>query len=264
MNGSSSSSTFLSEITKIGTVLLFAAMALLNQPNCIAETFTMAFAHHPSQNAQYQFYNRVYTEAFKALGYDFQFEIYPSRRSTLMASEGVVDGEPQRVFSYGEKNPDLIRVEEPIFTNRTLAFAIDKDIVSRGLENLNQSNYKIDYIRGSAWSKAYLESFMPPENIMEVSNTTQGFNKLLHGHSDIFYALEVWALETLADPLFNDTEISILGSVGSNLSYPYLHKSHSGLAEKLADVLRLMKEDGRYDKFLKESMPFLIYRDTIP
>lgn len=221
------------------------------------EDFTMAFSHEPSENLQYKFFLRIYTEAFKELGYNFKYETYPGKRASLMANSGEVDGEPQRIYSYGERYKNLIRVEESIFTNRTLAFTINPEFSIKDFQNLDDKNYRIDYLRGSVWSKDFLESKVSTQNITSVTSYTEGYRRLLRGFSDIFIALEAFSLQALSEDEFQDSHIINIGIVGSNLSYPYLHKSHSDLAVKLAVIIREMKNDGRYNMYLNEVMPFL-------
>lgn len=261
LKGRSASNSLSYRLTKY----FFSVFALVSSfvllvvatPATSAETFTMAFAHKPSQEPQYLFYERIYTEAFKELGYRFRYKIFPSKRASLMANEGLVDGEPQRVFKYGTLYPNLIRVEEPIFTNRTLAFSTDPTILLDGLESLKDTDYRVDYQRGSVWSKEHLEPLVKPKNLTAVTNGTQGLQKVMYGRTDIYIGLEAWTLKLLDKEEFKESIISVAGVVGQNHSYPYLHKSHAEVARKLAKLLKEMKKNGRYKQILLEAMPFL-------
>lgn len=239
---------------RIGILLLLFSFFT---PLYAQKTFTMAFAYDPSQNSQYLFYKEIYTEAFKELGYIFQYKMYPSKRSSYMANQGEVDGEPQRIYEYGRQYPNLIRVEEPIFINKTVVFAITRDIQLESLETLRESHYRVEYLAGSLWSKNHLKPLVPPERLSSVPTITQGFKKLELKRSDLFIALQVPSLEALYSQEFADSPIRPIAVVGRNLSYPYLHKSHTELAPRLAEVLKKMKEDGRYDQIMRETMPYM-------
>ncbi|MCG9725145.1 substrate-binding periplasmic protein [Vibrio brasiliensis] len=227
-------------------------------PTVASNTFTMAFNHDPAHNPQYAFYQKVYQEAFTTLGFEFKYELHPSKRATQMANHGKVDGEPQRVFGYANQNPNQIRVDEPIFENRTLAFSIDPTLEISGLESLIDSDLRVDYLRGSAWSKKNLAAVVDPGNLQIVDESDQGFQKLIKLRSDVFIVLEVIGLKTMQSHYdYTLAGVQVVGQVGSNLSYPYLHKSHAELVPKLEQVLRNMKQSGRYDEILFDTMPYL-------
>ncbi len=240
-------------LKSLSIVLLFTIQVLES-----SDSFTMAFSHKPSMNPQYKFYERIYTEAFHHLGYEFDYKIFPSKRSSVMANSGRVDGEPQRIFDYALVQPNLIRVEEPIFINRTLAFTTKPNIVLNGLESLKNTDYRVDYLAGSVWSRTHLEPLISSKNLSSVKTIEQGFKRLLYNRTDVFIALEVWALRALKQNEFKNSNIMISGVIGSNYSFPYLHKSHSKLAVKLENILKRMKKNGDYQKIHEESMPFLI------
>lgn len=241
-------------------LLLWWGLAILitvGPPVRAAEPFTMAFAIDPSEEPQYLFYLQIYTEAFKELGYEFRYELYPSKRCSLMANAGEVDGEPQRIFGYGDVYPNMVRVEEAIFINRTIAFATKPSIQLEGLESLKGTNYRVDYLRGSVWSRQQLQPLVKPDLLSVVSYSEQALRKLLLNRTDLFIVLEARVMVLLQNEEFKDTGIIPVTVVGTNLSYPFLHKSHAKLAPKLAEVLRQMKEDGRYELILHRTMPFL-------
>lgn len=241
----------------INKLSLFFLLLLIVNPLNAQKIFTMAFKNEPSKDPQYKFYERIYTEAFKELGYKFEYKIFPSKRASLLANSGKIDGEPQRIYSYVKKYENLIRVEEPIFTNRTLAFTVNPKIKIENLNNLKNTSYKVEYLRGSIWSKNKLTPLISNQNLSEIETIKQGFKRLTYKRTDVFIALEVLALKTLQDNEFDTSNINISSVIGENYSYPYLHKSHSKLAIHLAKILKEMKEDGRYKKIYQESMPFL-------
>lgn len=243
--------------------IAFFLTLIFIQPLNAQKVFVMAFAHEPSKNLQYQFYKRVYSEAFHELGYEFSYKIYPSKRASAVANEGLVDGEPQRIYEYAKRYPNLIRVEEPIFINRTLAFSSKDTIKLDGLEGLKNTSFRVDYLRGSVWSKQHLEPLVPSSNLTTLSTNQQGFRKLIFNRSDIFVTLETAGLMTLEKDEFRDSKVKPIAIVGSNFSFPYVHKSHKKLAIDLAKVLKQMKSDGRYLKILSDTMPFMIRKDNL-
>jgi len=244
-------------VNKNKIVLFFLILLTVNTLNA-QKVFTMAFKHNPNEDPQYKFYEKIYTEAFAQLGYKFNYKIFPSKRASILANSGQIDGEPQRIYNYAKRYENLIRIEEPIFTNRTLAFTTNPKIKIEGLDSLKNTNYKVEYLRGSIWSKNKLTPIINSQNLSEIETNKQGLKRLAYNRTDIFIALEVLALKTLQDEEFKKSNIIMSGVLGKNYSFPYIHKSHSSIAKQLAKILKKMKEDGRYEKIYQESMPFLI------
>lgn len=222
-----------------------------------SQIITFGFAHKPSTDPQYMFYKNIYTKAFNELGYEFQYKVLPSKRSSLMLENGMIDGEPQRIYNYETFYSNIVRVEESIFENKTFAFAVNPKIYLIDINSLRNTKFRVDYLRGSKWSQNTLEPLVLSSNLTPVKSIENGFRKLIKNRTDIFIALEVYAFNTLDKDEFKNSHIISLGVMGSNMSYPYLHKSHANISLKLADVLIKMKKDGSYNKILKESMPFM-------
>ncbi|WP_162198959.1 substrate-binding periplasmic protein [Vibrio mexicanus] len=220
-------------------------------------TITMAFNKDPAVNPQYEFYLKLYTEAFEAIGFQFDYEFLPSARATQMADHGRLDGEPQRVYGYAQRSPNQVRVEEAIFTNRTLAYSMDPTLKLDDLESLRNTDFKVDYLSGSVWSQKHLESVVDVRNLRAVDNPHQGFMKLVKNRSDLFVVLEVIGNRILHTSFKQEPTIHVVAEIGSNLSYPYLHKQHRALVPQLEQALRDMKSSGRYKELLYQTMPYL-------
>jgi hypothetical protein len=235
---------------------LFVA-CLISLPLQAAPTFKMAFGQNPDEEAQYLFYKQVYTEAFKELGYEFEYKVCPSKRCSMDANRGYVDGEPQRILKYNETYKNMVRVEEPIFVNRSIAVAINPSIRINGLASLNNTKLRVDYIRGSVWSKRHLEPLVQPGLLTEISTAEQAIKRLVVDHTDILIGLEASTPRPPETPEPKEYPVTAAGIVGENFSYPFVYKSHEELAPKLAEVLQRMKEDGRFNQALSQTMPFM-------
>ena len=238
----------------VGHFLL--VLALFVAPRCAGgvETFTMAFGGDPAQQPLFKFYERLYGEAFKRLGYQFAYQVYPSKRASVMANAGEVDGEPQRVRNYAVSFSNLIRVNEPSFTNRVLAFATNPAIQLDGWDSLRGTRYRVDYRLGSLVAEQELPSRVASPQLTGVPTVAQILKKLKFNRTDIYVDTEWTVLPVLQTAEFKDAGIVPVGVMSSNKSYPFVHKRHALLAPKLADVLRQMKKEGVYDLILKESL----------
>ncbi len=243
---------------QISSLIALTVLTFLASPSAKSEpSFTMAFGRDPEQDPQYRFYEQIYREAFKELGYQFSYKVMPSKRSSLSANQGKVDGEPQRIASYNQTYRNMIRVEEPIFINRTIAITLNPEIRLNGLDSLKDTPYRVDYLRGSVWSREQLQPLVPEDRLTSVDSASIGLNRLKAGRTDIFIALELVIHKELQNPEFKKLSVRQAGVIGQNYSYPFLHTMHQELAPKLNEVLLQMKNDGRYDNLLFENMPYL-------
>lgn len=82
----------------------------------------------PKENARSKWYNKVYTEAFSRLGIQFEIEYLPMKRASVLANDGIYDGELGRVKGFDKKYPNLIQVEEPIWVANFIAYSTNTDI----------------------------------------------------------------------------------------------------------------------------------------
>lgn len=237
----------------LGQLLL--VLALLCSPRLAgaAETFTMAFGGDPAQQPLFRFYELLYSEAFKRLGFTFTYKVYPSKRSSVMANDGEVDGEPQRAGNYADTYPNMIRVDEPSFTNRVVAFATDPSIRLNSWDSLRDTPYRVDYRIGSLISEQELPRRVDPKLLTAVPTVEQILKKLKFQRTDIYVDMEWAVLPVLQSAEFKEAGIVRVGILSTNLSYPFVHKKHAALAPRLAVVLRQMKQEGVYDRLLKQA-----------
>lgn len=241
------------KLTRLG--LLGAVIALC--PTIYADTFVMGFGEDPTSNPQYNFYSKVYSAAFNTLGYEFSYILCPSKRCSKMANDGIIDGEPQRIRDYSSRYSNMVLVDEPIFFNRVIGLSKNAELSFSRLEDLKMLDLRIEYLRGSVWSKNNLIKATNKEHLSEVGSIEQGINKLQRGRTDIFFALEVPILKALHNKGLPTKDITIVGVAGQNISYPFIHKSHSGLAPALAQAIKDMKTSGEYWRILQEVMPYM-------
>lgn len=221
------------------------------------KTFRMAFAKAPAQDVQHLFYQKIYTQAFAKLGYEFDFIVAPNKRCSYLLQSGQVDGEPQRIKSYEQQLENIIHVDEPIFVNRNIIVGRTGSAKIERLAQLQQKNIHVDYARGSLWSEQHLRDVLPSTHIHAVDSFRQGLIKTKYGRTDYFLGLETPTIEVLNSPEFKDSKLTVLGIVGQNNSYPYFHQKHKDLAQQMATILQDMKKSGEYDAILYSVLPFL-------
>jgi len=83
-----------------------------------------------------QWIRRVYAEAFRRLDLPLQWEVYPTKRLTVMLERGAVDGEAQRVAAYAQAHPTLVRVDESLTDGQFALFVAQPTPALQRLKDL--------------------------------------------------------------------------------------------------------------------------------
>ncbi len=195
----------------------------------------------------------IYTEAFKRMGKTFVYRYLPAKRASLMADNEQLDGEIGRVYNYNEGHPNLIRVEEPVFSVKISAFSTDPQIKLKGWKSLTGTDYKVEYTRGTYITTKNLIKVVNKNNLSRISHWSQGIKKLAAGRTDIFIEVERTVLEALETSEFKNSNIHIAGVMEEQTIHTFLHIKHKVLASKLSAVLKEMKEEGWIEKHIKDS-----------
>jgi polar amino acid transport system substrate-binding protein len=224
----------------------------LPSPSVAAEKIVLVGSEGTKASFTGKWLNLIYTEVFRRLGYELEYKGYPNERANAMAESGVVDGEIQRAASYQKISKNLIRVEEPSFSGNVSAYAVTPGIVVDGWESLKNTNYSVEYRRGSKLPQTVLPEFVRPEKLSTISTVEQGLKKLIAGRTDIFIEQELVVDEALREfdkAGFDYSSLYQAGIVYTGNSYLYMHKRHAALVPKIAEVLRNMKQQGVVERY---------------
>jgi hypothetical protein len=165
-----------------------------------------------------------------------------------IAGAGEVDGEPARIYTYGESHPNLVRVNEPGYHMNDRAYTTNTSIgVLNGWNILKEKDYSIAYARGMKISRDNLANAVKPERLNDISTAYQGLQKLATKRLDLYIDDD-----SVTTPLLNSNslelqEIRVAGLMETTPLYMYIHKKHRELAPKLAEVIE-DNEAGRTDR----------------
>ena len=237
-------------------------MVLLTSLSLIAETadrqkITFAFFDDPNTSATMKYTELVYTDAFYRLNIDFSYAVFPSIRASKMADLGRVDGEPGRVAAYGQKHPNLIRIDESLGSIAISAYIHDPSININSWKDTQNQTYNIEYYRGIAIAKQRLSQYVNDNWLTDSSSPSESLRKLLRGRIDIYIGTKELTTELLATAAFVNSNILITSTLEEFLFYGYLHKSHSDLAIKLAEIFRQMKSEGKLKDYQIQAKQFI-------
>lgn len=246
---------FINSFNIFGICVIFFLMVLVFQDKIDAREKIVLVSSHDTRNS---FYGRwlflIYTEAFRRLGYDFQYDGYPGARAPVMAENGDVDGEIYRSADYAKVTKNLIRVGEPHFLASYGAYAVKPGITLDGWKSLKKTDYRVEYRRGSKQPEAALTAIIKPENLSSITTAEQGLKKLIAGRTDVYVDTVYVVAETqsrLNSTGFPANKVYQAGIMVSENTYVYMHKKHSALVPKIAKVLKEMKQEGLIEHYKK-------------
>ena len=127
--------------------------------------FSMAFSSNPEEEPILKFTQLFYMDALERLGYELKTEIIPPARIGYHVKRGEVDGDPARVWEYGDQFPELLRVNVPLVEVDVTAFSLGGKIRVAGLEQLALGDTRVDYILGARYSEATLIGLVPEKRL---------------------------------------------------------------------------------------------------
>lgn len=233
-------------------ILVVLLVAASPYPSAAAEKIVLV----SSEDTKASFYGRwldlIYTEVFRRLGYEFQYDGYPGGRAPIMAEDGEVDGEIHRGLEYEKTTKNLLRVPEPSILITYMAYAVTPGIVLNGWDSLKNTSYTVEYRRGAKIPETALPAVIDAEKLSDITTAEQGLKKLITGRIDIYIEQEAVALETLKEldaTEFNTKSVYAAGIMFTGESYVYLHKKHADLLPKIADTLKIMKQEGVIERY---------------
>lgn len=196
---------------------------------------------------------RIYAEAFKRLGLPVEIAVYPLARLSIVADQGLVDGDVARVHGYAAAHPELVRVEEPVYEVSWALFANNPALQLTSLTELPAKTWRGTYLRGVGVCQNTLGPLLPPERLLDVTSDAQGFSMLLAGRSEFHCTADISALNLQHTAEFKDALITRrLFDIGTYALHPYLHRKHVELAPRLAAAIRQMKAEGLIERYRAE------------
>lgn len=237
-------------ISVIIPALLMSAFFAIFVPEFLLAGGKMVLVNvFPENSSRVKWYQLVYSEAFRRLGMEFEFRQYPAKRGAYLANQGEVDGEAGRVADFNTMYPNMIRVDEPLWTIKISAYSIDEKIRLHNWESLRNRDFRVNYTRGIKKCEEMLPQVIKPGMLEAVNEDSQGLRKLLKDRTDIHVGLESLINLLLKNEAFAVSPINKAGLLGEYRLYAFLHTKHKKIVPKLETVLRAMKEEGLFERY---------------
>jgi polar amino acid transport system substrate-binding protein len=192
----------------------------------------------------------IYTDACARIGWEMTLQSYPARRATAMSDSGMADGEINRVSSYGELHPDMIRIDPPHFSMSFCAYGYPSQRVGEGWSGLSAfGNPRIEYRNGVVRCREMLSASLPAWQVSVVNNATLGIRKLVQRRTDVYVDIDSVVERTLLQPEFASASIRTLSVIETAQMHCYIHRSKRELATPLSAALAAMHKDGSVKRF---------------
>ncbi len=194
----------------------------------------------------------IYSEALRRVGYQMEYRVYPAKRASALADSGAVDGEIQRVKSYGAHHPNLLRVPIPHFSGAFSAYALEPLKLSGGWSSLADSGLRVEYLAGVTYCEQMLPPVVPAALLSTAYEIKLGLRKLERHRSDVFIDLEFSVEAALQSDEFKNAGIHKIATMEVVDGYAYLNKRHADLVPRLAHALSEMKREGLIERYRKQ------------
>lgn len=188
---------------------------------------------------------KMLKDIYKSIGMEISIEPVPGERAKLMATSGEADGETLRIFSYGEKNPMMVRIPTAYSSLETTAFALKSSKISiKTKEDLKK--YRIVIVRGVQHTKDITEGL---QNVHVINDLEQMMKFLEAGRADIAITNTI-AGNGMLKQLKLDS-IAPVGTLETLDLYHYVHEKNKDIVPKVDEAIQKMKNSGEL-KTLRE------------
>ena len=187
---------------------------------------------------------RIYREAFAALGYDFEMIYRPMQREIHEANQGISDGVCARDVSYLSSAPQspLLRVDVVVARTELQVWSHYPGIRIANASQLNSSPLRVGYVRGSSGN----ESIFTEERLATAQvliDAEVGLKMLSAGRIDLLIIIDA-TVKRLLPKMQLRKNIYNVGTLYSQQAYVHLHPRHRDLLPAFTEELRRRIPEG--------------------
>ncbi|WP_286232682.1 substrate-binding periplasmic protein [Thalassotalea sediminis] len=185
---------------------------------------------------------------YRNLGIDIIVTPLPAERAQYLANAGIKDGEIMRIWSYGEENPNVIRVPTPYYYLETMPFILRNSKVSiNQVEDL--INYRIAKVRGVKHTNNITKGL---HKVSNTNSTKNMFMLLNNGVVDIAITNTIDGVLNAEKMGYKDI-IPLDEPLAVKPLYHYIHKRHKGLVELVDNEIKRLQENGELKRLIEQA-----------
>lgn len=197
------------------------------------------------------YFTEIAKASFKKIGYECDVKFIPWKRAFDVSKAGGYDG--LLGAFYKEGRTEYFKYSDPISETSIVFFSKKgRKITFKEMKDLSQ--YKIGVITGYNYSKAFdTAAYLHKEG---VPNLKLNIKKLMAGRIDIFIESREVALWTLREEIPNYADLVEIVNPPLKINKLYIPiskkiKNHEQIVAAFNTGLKLIKEDGTFDKIKK-------------
>ncbi len=197
----------------------------------------------------------IYADACARIGCGLTLQSYPALRASAMSDAGLVDGEINRVDSYGTLHPDMIRIAPSHFSVNFCAYGYPTQRLGEGWRGLSAfGKPRVEYRNGVVRCREMLGALPAELRVSVVNNATLGIRKLVQRRTDLYVDIDSVVERALLQPEFAGAGIRRLSVVESVAMHCYIHRSKRALVQPLSMALATMLKDGSVERYHKAAI----------
>lgn len=199
----------------------------------------------------------ILPQIYQNIGINITINPLPAKRSQYLANSGINDGEIMRIWTYGNENPNTIRVPTPYYYLETMPFVHkNSNIVISHKQDLTK--YRLTKVRGVKHTNNITQGM---SNIYEMSNTEKMFKLLLSGRVDVALTNSIDGNLMLLK-LGYDKIVPMNKPLITLPLYHYIHKDHKSLVPIIDAEIKRLKNSGALKQLIQKAEDKIIALNT--
>ena len=185
---------------------------------------------------------------YQSIDINIQITSMPASRAEAAATKGLADGEIMRIWTYGDENPELIRVPTPYYSLETMPFVLkNSGIVIHTKADLKP--YRIAKVRGVKHTNNITQGL---PFVFESNNTENMFKLLRAGKVDVVLTNTLDGLIVLNNMAVKDI-IPMTTPLKTLPLFHYIHHSKAAIVPKVDNAIKQLKKSGELEKMIKHA-----------
>ncbi|WP_294770979.1 hypothetical protein [uncultured Rhodoferax sp.] len=244
----------------LSLVLLWGAGALavpvLAQPAASVGTPLVLGTSRPDGSYAGRLLRRTYQELFRRMGSAIEVAQMPSARLAMELGSERIDGDMGRPQAFGEGQPGLVRVDEPIMQISFAVWSLQPRPALQRVEQLAESGLTVNFTRGVVECERMLRPWIPVQRLSDVTTTVNALNLLQLGRNDLHCGVDMAVLSDASSPeLPGLPPLTRLFTLGEPIPlYFFLQRKHAALVPQIDATLKRMKAEGVLEQIRRETL----------
>lgn len=222
-------------------IVLLSLMLLFLSP-LSADHYTISTG--PKSNIYIEFLSGVIPGVYHAIGMEVVVDYTSLEKSLVLVNSGISDAELFRAAIVLEKYPNLLRIDEPLFTIETTAFYY-RDLTVTDWESLR--GYRVSFVRGI---KSYENGLSGFTHVIPSDTLETAFMLLQKGRVDCVITGKLNGLN-MVKQMGLEEDLKVSDSIESFPVYHYINKKNKEIKSSIESEIKKLDIEYHMELFLK-------------